>query len=226
MCGSASRPSVPRRSSASPPGPSKGATTVAASVAASRGGGRASSHGRRGARERRDEGASATVRDLSPEEQLGSFLARYTPAIAAEARAVLAKMRSLLPGAIELVYDNYNALAIGFGSTERTSAAVFSVAIFPRWVSLFFLHGANLPDPKPLLKGSGKAARHVVLYGPEPLDLPEVYALMVHALKRASPPLDPRRPSRVVIKSVSVKQRPRRPKALKTARASRPRWPA
>jgi len=187
---------------------------VAASVAASRGGGRASSHGRRGARERRDEGASATVRDLSPEEQLDSFLARYTPAIAAEARAVLAKMRSLLPGAIELVYDNYNALAIGFGSTERTSDAVFSVAIFPRWVSLFFLHGANLPDPKHLLKGSGKAARHIVLYGPETLDLPEVYALMVHALKRASPPLDPRRPSRVVIKSVSVKQRPRRPKAL------------
>jgi hypothetical protein len=154
------------------------------------------------------------MRDLSPDEQLETFLARYTPEIATLARAILAKMRALLPGAIELVYDNYNALAVGFGSTERTSDAVFSIAVFPRWVSLFFLHEASLPDPNHLLKGTGKTARHVVLYGPETLDVPAVHALMAHALKRASPPLDPRRPNRVVIKSVSVKQRPRRPKPL------------
>src|SRR5438046_3419592 len=202
MCGSASRPSVRRRSSASPPGPLKGVTTGAASVAASRGGGRASSRGRLGPRERRDEGAPPAVRDLSPEEQLDSFLARYTPAIAAQARAVLAKMRSLLPGAIELVYDNYNALAIGFGSTERTSDAVFSIAVFPRWFSLFFLHGTNLADPNHLLKGKGKSARHIVLYGPETLDMPAVQALMVQALKRARPPICPLRPDRALLDTV------------------------
>ena len=154
------------------------------------------------------------MKDLSPEEQLDAFMSKYAPPVAAQARAVLAKMRGLLPGAIELVYDNYNALAIGFGTTERTSDAVFSIAVFPRWISLFFLHGANLPDPKHLLKGKGKSARHIVLYGPETLDVPDIQALMVHALKRASPPFDPRRPNRVVIKSVSVKQRPRRPKPL------------
>jgi hypothetical protein len=41
----------------------------------------------------------------------------------------LAKMRARLPGAVELVYDNYNALAIGFGPTERTSEAVFSIEV-------------------------------------------------------------------------------------------------
>jgi hypothetical protein len=154
------------------------------------------------------------MKDLSPEEQLDAFITKYSSPIAAQARTVLAKMRAFLPGAIELVYDNYNALAIGFGTTERTSDAVFSIAIFPRWISLFFLHGTSLPDPNHLLKGKGKSARHIVLYGPETLDLPAVQALMVHALKRASPPFDPRRPNRVVIKSVSVKQRPRRPKPL------------
>jgi len=46
-------------------------------------------------------------------------------------------MRTKFPRANVLVYDNYNALAIGFGPTERASDAVFSIAPFPRWVSLF-----------------------------------------------------------------------------------------
>jgi len=54
-------------------------------------------------------------------------------------------MRARLPGAVELVYDNHNALAIGFGPTERASDAVFSIALFPRWVSLFFLRGRTSP---------------------------------------------------------------------------------
>ena len=72
------------------------------------------------------------------EERLAGFLAKFTPEIAAFAQASLFRMRARLPGAMELVYDNYNALAIGFGPTERSSDAVFSIAVFPRWVSLFF----------------------------------------------------------------------------------------
>src|SRR5438093_2461648 len=214
MCDSGSARSAPRPWLGSRPAPLTAATTSVASDVVSRGGVRASLRGRRALREGPHEGAWSALKDLLPEEQLDVFISKYAPEIAAQARAVLAKMRALLPGAIELVYDNYNALAVGFGTTERTSDAVFSIAVFPRWISLFFLHGTNLPDPKHLLKGSGKTARHIILYGPETLDLPEVYALMVHALKRASPPLDPRRPNRGGIKSVSVKQRPRRPKAL------------
>jgi hypothetical protein len=149
--------------------------------------------------------------DQCAEEQLAAFIAKFTPEIADQVHEVLAKMRKRLPGAIELVYDNYNALAIGFGATERASEVIFSIAVFPRWVSLFFFDGAVLPDPKKILKGSGKKARHIVLKGPETLDEPPVSALMREALKRAARPLDPKQPSRIVIKSVSAKQRARRP---------------
>src|ERR1039458_9537409 len=64
-----------------------------------------------------------------------------------------------LPGAVQLVYDNYNALVIGFGPSERASEASFSIVLYPRWVTLFFLQGAGLPDPRRLLKGSGKVVR-------------------------------------------------------------------
>jgi hypothetical protein len=150
-------------------------------------------------------------KDLSPAKQLDAFIAKFTPEVAASARAALAKMRKRLPGAIELVYDNYNALAIGFGPTERASDAVFSIALYPRWVSLFFLDGARLADPQKLLKGSGKKVRHIVLEDVAVLDKPAVRALMARALASAPKPLDLAATPRIVIKMISPKQRPRRP---------------
>src|SRR4051794_36251607 len=99
----------------------------------------------------------------SPEEQLESFIARFTPDIAAQVPVALEKMRSRLPGAIEMVYDNYNALVIGFCPTEKPSEAIFSIAVYPRSIALCFLQGAGLPDPDGLLQGSGNVARHLVL---------------------------------------------------------------
>jgi hypothetical protein len=147
----------------------------------------------------------------SPEQILDGFIARYSPEIAARARKVLSRMRRLVPGAVELVYDNYNALAIAFGPSERTSEAIFSVTLYPRWVSLFFVHGAELHDPQRLLQGAGKAIRHIVLKQPQDLDLPAVRALMTQATQGAARRIDPSSPNRIVIKSVSAKQRPRRP---------------
>src|SRR5215813_14154091 len=110
------------------------------------------------------------MNDKAPEEQLAGFIAKYTPEIGEMARAALARMRARLPGAIELVYDNYNALAIGFSPTERASDVIFSITLYPRWVSLFFFRGAGLPDPQKLLKGSGKQVRHIILENAANLD--------------------------------------------------------
>jgi hypothetical protein len=152
------------------------------------------------------------VEERSPESQLADFIAKFTPEIAAQARVALEKMRARLPGALELVYDNYNALAIGFGPTDRASDVIFSIALYPRWVSLFFLKGAALPDPNKLLKGSGKVVRHIVLKDSETFEAPDVQTLISRALEAARTPLDHTVPSRIVIKSVSAKQRPRRPR--------------
>jgi hypothetical protein len=152
-----------------------------------------------------------TMSDPTPAQQLGSFLAKFDPRVAASARAALAQLRKKLPGAIELVYDNYNALAIGFGPSEKASEAIFSIAVFPRWVSLFLLQGAKLPDPDKVLKGSGTRARHIVLSDRKILEQPAVKKLMALALKSAKKPLDPKQRRRLIVKSVSAKQRPRRP---------------
>lgn len=148
----------------------------------------------------------------SAEAQLDEFLAKFTPDVEATARQALRKMRAQLPGAIELVYDNYNALAIGFSPTERASDAIFSIALYPRWVSLFFLiNGTKLRDPDCYLQGSGNRVRHIVLENAATLDDPTVLDLMAQALEMSQDQIDAAQPRRMVIKSISAKQRPRRP---------------
>jgi hypothetical protein len=152
----------------------------------------------------------------SPEAQLAGFVAKFNPEIAALAKACLAKMRKRLPGATQAVYDNYNALAIGFGSSDRVRDVIFSIAVYPRWVSLFFFHGIGLNDPHKLLKGSGNQVRHIVLKEAALLDEPAIVALMDQALlnakvSNAKVPIHPKAVGSLVIKSVSAKQRPRRP---------------
>jgi hypothetical protein len=166
------------------------------------------------------------ARTVDPEEQLAGFLAKYTPEIAVQAEAVRHEMRRLYPMALELVYDNYNALAIGYGPTEKTSEAIFSVALFPRWVSLFFLQARGLPDPDRLLKGSGTVARHIILTSPAMLHEPAVRELMMEAVPRAKTPFDPHTQPRLIIKSISKQQRPRRPADETKTRTTRSKQPA
>ncbi|MDB5452867.1 MAG: hypothetical protein JWO33_1445 [Caulobacteraceae bacterium] len=148
---------------------------------------------------------------MDAEAELEGFIAKYSDAVAAQVRAARAAMRARLPGSVELVYDNYNALAIGYGATERVGDIVFSIAVYPRWISLFFARGAALVDPAERLKGEGSHVRHIVLTDLALLDDPEVRALMDQALARADPPIRPGGPPPTVIKSISAKQRPRRP---------------
>jgi hypothetical protein len=147
---------------------------------------------------------------MDAEAQIESFIAKFSDGVAAQIRAARANMRRRLPGAVELVYDNYNALAIGYGASEALKDVVFSIACFPRWVRLFFFHGADLDDPAGLLEGQGAQVRSLKLPTLAVLDDPKVQALMAQALANA-PPIDPSRPNRSVVKSVSPNQRRRRP---------------
>ncbi len=149
----------------------------------------------------------------SAEKQLAGFVAKYDFAIRNLARSALDRMRELLPGAVQLVYDNYNALVIAFGPTERASDAIFSIALYPRWVNLFFAHGADLHDPKKLLRGRGTQVRSIKLKSAEDLDAAPVRLLMQLALQKAGHLLDDPAAGHLVIKSISAKQRPRQPAA-------------
>ncbi len=159
--------------------------------------------------------ATADISPAEAERQLESFLEKYDPEVAAFARRTLAKMRKLVPGAVEMVYDNYNWLVIGFSPSEQPSEAIFSIVLPPRRVTLCFLQGASLPDPAKRLQGKGNIVRNLRLYetgkaDERVIDDPEVRELINVALNRAKVPMPERARRKLIIKSISAKQRPRR----------------
>lgn len=156
---------------------------------------------------------------MNIEPQIDIFLGKYTPEIEAQLREARSRLRDLFPRGFELVFDNYNALVFAISPSERAPDAFVSVAGYPKWITLFFLHGAELHDPAGLLEGQGKQVRSIRLRAPADINTPAVEALINQAaLPResaflAAPPLS------TIIKSVVPKQRPRRPAA--TASTSR-----
>ena len=144
------------------------------------------------------------------EARLAAFIAKFSPEHQRTIRAVRKRLRERLAGAYELAYDNYNFFVIGYSPTERPSDAILSMACGSNGVGVCFLHGAKLPDPTGILEGSGKQTRFIHLDSPELLGRPDVEALIAEAIARSRAPLEGAHSGRLIIRSVSAKQRPRR----------------
>jgi hypothetical protein len=147
---------------------------------------------------------------MNAEVELNSFIDRYSPEVAADARRAVEFLTARLPTATRLVYDNYNALVVAFAGGGKGSAAFLSIALYPRYVTLFFSSGALLSDPHGLLQGRGSSVRSIRLQPITRLQSPEVGELIEAAIAGA-PPLPHAGEGKLIIKSVSGKQRPRRP---------------
>ena len=143
--------------------------------------------------------------------QLETFFDKYSVDIASEGRALLERLEARVPGATIMVYDNYNALAIGFAAEDRVSTVVLSIALYPKWINLFFMRGVELGDRHGLLKGEGSKVRHVPRVTRASLDDDRIDALIDQALAIAQPPIDPSLPGKLLIKSISARQRARQP---------------
>jgi hypothetical protein len=157
----------------------------------------------------------ATAKSAEPEDQLRNFIEKFEPRHQAIIRGARKKLRKRFPTATELVYDNYNFFVIGFSPNDRPSDCIVTVAAAANGVGLCFVRGARLPDPDKLLLGSGKQRRFVRLSSADNLEQPSVQKLRSIAAERANTPLPAAGRGKLIIRSVSAKQKPRR-KSQKT----------
>lgn len=158
---------------------------------------------------------------MTPDESIRGFLDKYAPEIreqVAEARAHLAEQ---FPRGYVLVYDNYNALVFAYSASERASGVVLSVAAYPKWVTLFFAHGASFADPSGVLQGTGTKFRSIRLQPMSRLYEPATQALITEAKAQFHEALAAAPLLSTVVKSVSAKQRERKPQA-KVSSSSKP----
>jgi hypothetical protein len=152
------------------------------------------------------------ARVAPPRPELLEFLKPFGPAITEVAMAVRRLVLSEAKGAVELIYDAYNAVATAYSFTGRLGDACIHIAVYARWVNLGFNYGAQLPDPGKRLQGTGKRVRHVRITTAGDLQDPVVRALVKAALQRARYP-DPKAAPKAESVARAVYARKRRPSA-------------
>lgn len=148
------------------------------------------------------------ARQPSPNAQFAALLSRFSPEIVAMVKRCLPRLRRAFPGSYQIVYDYSHSLVVSFSMSERGYEGIVALAIHPGWVRLYF--DKSLPDPKGLLEGAGSKVRGVTLKAATDLDHGEIRELVEAAIKHSGVAFPRTRSNRMIIKSSSRKQRPRK----------------
>jgi hypothetical protein len=146
----------------------------------------------------------------TPEAQLRSLIEKFDPKDQKLIRSVRAAVRKRFPTANELAYDYSFALVIGYSPTDRGIDAIVAIRTSATGVSLYFSQGPQLPDPKRLLRGSGKQTRFIQVEAASQLAHPDVEALIAATIDQARIPLPSKGKGSLIIKSDGAKKPPRR----------------
>ncbi|MEO6656470.1 MAG: YdeI/OmpD-associated family protein [Pyrinomonadaceae bacterium] len=160
-------------------------------------------------------------------QDLLKFLEAFPP----ESREIALWLRDwvweLYPACNELIYDNYNFLAFGWGPTDRMSDIFCSIAVGTRGVIFGFMWGVKLDDPNGLLAGGGNQFRSLRVPDIKKFPKTDVKRLLKQAFDIAIERLKgkPETPNgQTITKSISpTKRRPGM--AKKAAPAKRERHP-
>jgi hypothetical protein len=146
---------------------------------------------------------------VTPEAQLKSLIEKFDAKNQKVIRSIRAAVRKRLPTANELVYDYGFSLVIAYSPSEHGIEGILSISARADGLSLYFMNGPMLPDPKKLLMGSAKQVRFIPVESASRLKHPEVEALIAAAIDLASVPLPSKGSGRIVIKTSGAKKKSR-----------------
>ena len=113
---------------------------------------------------------------------IGSFddIVALAPAQEAVLRALRALAFELHPGLVEVSRPGDRAVSWGWGAKKMSEAYAYALP-YRSHVNLGFYRGAALLDPDGLLRGTGKAMRHVQVRDIEDVAVLGLRALMLAA---------------------------------------------
>lgn len=98
---------------------------------------------------------------MKPNPQLKKFIEPYDGGIQKLALELRSFIIELVPQANELIWDNYNAVAIAYSRSEKLKDAFCHIAIYSKHVNFGFNRGAELTKTNIELNGKGKLIRHI-----------------------------------------------------------------
>ena len=148
-----------------------------------------------------------TARPSETDTQYSALLSRFPPEVVELVTGTLPKLRRVLPGCYELVYDYARSLVVAFGMSERGSEAIVALAADSHGVRLYF--DKSLPDPKGLLEGAGAKVRSVPFESASELDRGDLRALLRAAIEQSGVTFPRSGATRIVFKSETKKRKPK-----------------
>ena len=154
--------------------------------------------------------AKADSRDATPVAELRALIERTDAKHQKLFRSVRAALGKRLPAANELVYDYATFFGITYSPTVKPYDAILTLSARTDGVRLYFLHGPQLPDPKQILRGTGKETRYVQKEAASQLGHADVEALIAAAIDRATVVMPSNGKGALIIKSTTAKKRARK----------------
>jgi len=152
--------------------------------------------------------------ETPPPSELLQFLEPYDPSIRELALSLRKVVLNEMGACHENIYDAYNAVAVGYGPTDRLKDGICHIAVYSHHVNLGFNRGALLDDPKGVMRGTGKWIRHITIKTNADLVVPEIRRLLRAAMKHAGYAMKRRRHAGAVTSVVKAiyptKRRPSR----------------
>jgi hypothetical protein len=126
----------------------------------------------------------------------------------------------LYPQTNELIYDNYNALAVGWSPTDRVGHTFCSIAVgrTSNNVHFGFYWGSEISDPDKILLGEGNQYRYILV--PDKNKFPKAYIkkLVKEAYANSLAKVKDKKQimnGQTIVKSISTKKREKKSQPVK-----------
>ncbi|KQC30849.1 DUF1801 domain-containing protein [Flagellimonas eckloniae] len=98
---------------------------------------------------------------MKPNPQLKKFIEPYDTQIQNLTLELRNFITDLVPEANELIWDNYNAVALAYSKSEKLKDAFCHISVYSGHVNFGFNRGAELTKETVKLNGKGKLIRHI-----------------------------------------------------------------
>jgi hypothetical protein len=109
------------------------------------------------------------------------FISNYDPRV----QFIFLELRKItseaLPETEEIFFEGWKNISYGSGESRSDKDLILYIAPFKDSVNLGFFRGAQLPDKKNLLKGTGKLMRHLKIKSMSDYPLKDIKELILEA---------------------------------------------
>ena|SRR5688572_13935810 len=128
---------------------------------------------------------AASLAEIARKTSLVEFFSRYPPNVGEVAIACADAIRSAIPNATETLDEAGHV--VGYAVGQGYSGLVCTIIPSKKGVKLGIVRGAELPDPRGLMEGTGKRHRYVQLNKRADVDRVGIVELLKTARDAASP---------------------------------------